>query len=139
MQYVWVTCNIPMQHLMTEISAVEQQYRKIVHVDWASEIVFVDDIPADSVAFWVGIASYSLTNGEKPFQPLATCALTCPTTPVSNALCQHIFSQVTCVKTKLRSRMENGMLDAIIRIRATLKFGGMCCKDFCATGDVGTV
>ena len=114
----------------------EEQYRKIIHVDWASENVFVNEIPTDAVAFWVGIASYSLSNGEKPFLQLVMYALTCLTTPISNAISERIFSQVTCVKTKLRSRMQNEMLDSIIRIRSSLKFKGMCCKDFCASDEV---
>ena len=127
--------RLPMQHLMTEISAIEQQYRMIIHVYWASESAFHEDIPVDSVAFWVEIANYSLSN-DNPFLQLATYAFTCLSTPVSNAVCERIFSQVTSVKTKLRSRMESEMLDAIIRIRTTLKFIGMCCKNFCGAEEM---
>ena len=43
------------------------------------------------------------------------------------------FSQITNVKSKLRNRMQNDMLNVIIRIRSTLKFKGICCKDFKAS------
>ena len=125
--------KLPMQHLMTDISAIEEQYRKIIHVDWATYGAFTNEIPKDPVAFWVGIADYTLSNEEKPFQQLAVYALTCLSTPISNAICERIFSQVTNVKSKLRNRMQNDMLNAIIRIHSTLKFKGICCKDFKAS------
>ena len=120
--------SLPMQHIMKDIGLVEDQYRKIIHVDWASEDVFSGEIPSDAVQFWAGIMKHKISNGEQPFRQLAVYALTCLATPISNAVCERIFSNVTCVKTKLRNRIENAMLDSIVRIRTTLKFGGKISK-----------
>ena len=121
---------------MTDVSAIEEQYRKILYVDWSTEDVFLNEIPIEAVPFWVGIASYSSSKDEKPFLQLAIYALSCLTTPISNAVSERMFSQVTCVKTKLRNRMQNEMLDSIIRIRSSLKFKDACCKDFCVSNEM---
>ena len=69
-------------------------------------------------------------NGTKQFKDLAEYALTCLVTPVSNAVVERVFSQVTAMKTKVRNRLGLRMLDAVIRIRAHLHARSECCKDF---------
>ena len=51
-------------------------------------------------------------------------------TPVSNAVVERVFSQVTAVKTKVRNRLGLRILDAVIRIRAHLQMRSKCCRDF---------
>ena len=85
-------------------------------------------IPDDPVQFWSLIKIYEVGN-ERPFENLATYALHCLTTPVSNAVLERIFSHVTAVKTKVRNRMSLKMLESILRIRTTLIVSGKCCKD----------
>ena len=64
------------------------------------------------------------------FTELATYALDCLTTPISNAVVERIFSMVSGIKTKPRNRMELGLLDAIVRIRSELLLQEKHCKDF---------
>ena len=109
---------------------IDEQYRKIKFVDWASQTVFKDGIPVNAEKFWVSVFSYRNTLGEKPFQELAKYALSCMTTPTSNAVVERNFSYVTAVKTKPRNQMSSIMLEAIVRIRTELQFQGKCCKDF---------
>lgn len=124
--------QLPMQHLIEEkIDEIDYQYRSILHVDWNAETaVFDKGIPTDAVGFWSGVLEYRNLLGNSPFADLATYALVCLTTPISNAVVERIFSYVTAVKTKPRNRMSPCMLQAIVRIRTHLYFQNKCCKDF---------
>ena len=62
-----------------------------------------DGIPQEAVAFWSGVHQYQNSVQEFPFTDLAAYALTCLTTPTSNAVVERIFSFVTNVKTKNRN------------------------------------
>ena len=125
--------SLPMLHIAGDLRAVEEQYRQILHVDWASQDVFGGAIPSDAIDFWAGVYRYETASGKKTFKELSIYALTALATPLSNAICERVFSQLTCVKTKLRNRMSLEMLDALIRIRATLKNKGKCCTEFQVT------
>jgi hypothetical protein len=123
--------QLPLQHLLNP--GIENQYRKILLHNWQEEEVFSGTIPEDTVKFWAGILKYQDSSKQKPYQELATYALSCLTVPVSNAVVERIFSHVTIVKTKIRNRLSIKMLDAIIRIRMSLVLKGKCCKDFIVT------
>ena len=110
--------SLPMLHIARDITAVEEQYRQILHVDWASEEVLSGKIPSDSADFWAGVYQFQTVSGHRQFKDLALYALTALATPVSNAVCERVFSQLTCVKTRLRNSMKLQMLDVIIRIRS---------------------
>ena len=97
--------------------------------DWR-ESVFANGIPSDAVKFWVGILEYRNLLGNGPFWELANYALSCLTTPISNAVVERIFSYVTSIKTKPRNRTSTVMRETIIRIRTHLSFKNKCCKDF---------
>ena len=112
---------------------LEQQYRQMLHVDWKEELG--GPIPGDAVAFWAAVAKYETMN-SRPFKDLAEYALACFSTPVSNAVVERVFSQVTAVKTKTRNRMTSSTLSAIVRIRAHLHFRGICCRQFVPTEDM---
>lgn len=122
--------DLPFPHLIeNNFIKIEEQYRKILHVNWAEEAMFSGTIPEDTAAFWVGVGSKKVA-GSHPFTEISEYALSCLVTPVSNAVVERVFSHVTYVKNKLRNRMGVRMLDAIIRIRTHLHFRGKCCKDF---------
>ena len=61
---------------------------------------------------------------------LAQYALSCLTTPVSNAIVERMFSHVTKIKNKTRKRLKVDMLDAIIRIKTMLLMDNKCCINF---------
>ena len=116
---------LPLLHLTgKKIGKIEEQYRKIIFIDWNEETAFRSSgIPKDSEEFWVGVLHHD------SFKELAMYALTCLVTPVSNAIVEKIFSIVASVKTKARNRMQLPLLDAIIRIRADFMLSGKCCKN----------
>ena len=126
--------DLPMPHLRAvNQDDIEQQYRRILHVAWVEESVFDGRIPTDTVKFRSGVLQYKTSSGCFPFRELAIYALSCFSTPVSNAVVERVFSTVTNVNTKVRNRLGAEMLDAIIRIRTHLQFQGKCCKDFTVT------
>ncbi|KAK3756692.1 hypothetical protein RRG08_013957 [Elysia crispata] len=81
----------------------------------------------DTENFWIGLRE------NNSFVDLANYALTCLTTPVSNATVERIFSLVTNVKTKPRNRLQLHTLDAIVRIRSDMVLSNKCCKQFTVT------
>ena len=64
------------------------------------------------------------------FKELATFAFTCLITPISNAVVERVFSLLTCIKTKVRNRLQLSLLEAVIRIKADLLSSNKCCKEF---------
>jgi hypothetical protein len=119
--------NLPLPHLMSNKDIIETQYRKISLQNWKDETVFDGEVPENAVKFWAGILKYTLRNGEHPYQELAVYALSALSIPVSNAVVERVFSHVTCVKTKYRNRLSLHMMDAILRVRLTLRSKGLCC------------
>ena len=85
-------------HHAGNFSKIEEQYRQIPFLDWKEEAPFKKDgFPVDTEQFWIGVLQH------KAFKELATFALTCLITPVSNAVVERIFSVVSSVKTKARN------------------------------------
>ena len=126
--------QLPLPHLRFEkVNEIEEQYRKIVHRDWKEDSSFDGTIPDTTVAFWSRVADVQTSLGDKPFKELATYALNCLTTPVSNAVVERSFSLLAAIKTKQRNRMKLELMNAIIRIRSKLQFGENCCVDFKTT------
>eukprot|EP00112_Aurelia_sp_Birch-Aquarium-sp1_P021637 Seg5878.3 transcript_id=Seg5878.3/GoldUCD/mRNA.D3Y31 product="hypothetical protein" protein_id=Seg5878.3/GoldUCD/D3Y31 len=94
--------QLPLAHLRAAKSdQIEEHSRKIIPISWEEEPVLNGALPGDTVKFWSGIYHFQNGLGENPFQELANYAFTCLTNPVSNAVVERIFSQVTAVKTKL--------------------------------------
>jgi hypothetical protein len=114
-------------HAGNNVSKIEEQYRQMPFVDLKEEALFKKDgFLVDTEQFWIGVLQH------KTFKELATFALTCLITPVSNTVAERIFSLVSSVKTKARNRMQLNLLDAIVRVRAELLLSNKCCKDFIA-------
>ena len=89
-----------------------------------------DGYPVDTEQFWFGVLQH------KAFKELATFALTCLITAVSNDVVERIFSLVTSIKTKARNRMQLNLLDAIVRVRAEVLLSNRYCKDFIASPEM---
>ena len=64
------------------------------------------------------------------FRNLAEYALNCLVTPISNAGVERMFSIVSLVKTKGRSRMKLPLLESLIRIRSSSSVLDSCCHEF---------
>ena len=87
-------------------------------------IASLNGISNKSENFWVGVLQHA------SFIELATSALDCLSTLISNVVVERIFSMVSSIKTKPRNRMELKLLDAIVRIRSEFLLQKKCCKDF---------
>ncbi|KAK4324826.1 hypothetical protein Pmani_004567 [Petrolisthes manimaculis] len=92
--------DLPFLHLQGQAAeACENQYRRILYHPWI-EGNFDGKIPDDPEVFWSKIKSYE-SEGSKPYSDLACFALSCLTTPVSNAFVERIFSHANAIKTKV--------------------------------------
>ena len=121
--------DLPFLHLQGETGEVcENQYRRILYHTWVKESLFDGMLPDDPVVFWSKIKTYS-NDDSRPYQELASFALSCLTTPVSNAFVERVFSHANAIKTKVRNRIKLPMLESVLRLRTTLLMTGRCCKD----------
>ncbi len=107
---------LPLLHLMGSNSdIIENQYRKISHIDWAETSLISDSsIPKNSLEFWNAVQAYCLFDNSYPFQELANYYLICLLLPISNAFVERVFSQVTYVKNKQHNSMP---MDSVIQIK----------------------
>ena len=125
--------SLPFQHLIGDVSTVEDQYRRVILVNWTEESTFNGTIPNSSVTFWSGVLRYTNSANVQPFRDLAEYCLSCLSMPVSNAVVERTFSVVSTVKTKTRNRMQLRTLEAIVRIRSHLSQKSACCREFQVT------
>ncbi len=56
------------------------------------------EMPNEVVPFWTGIMKLENGNNETPYKELAFYALTCLSTPISNASVERIFSYMAALK-----------------------------------------
>ena len=80
--------------------------------------------------FWLRVLKYTDAAGEQVFYELAHFALALLALPFSNAAVERMFSQMNLLKTKLRNRMKQEMLEAIMHIRSHLNRHELCCNKF---------
>ena len=125
--------ELPLRHLIDDMGAVDTQYRKIQLQIWREEAVFNGDLPKESEPFWAKIRKHQLSDGSFPYRELSNYALAALSVPVSNAIVERVFSHVTFVKNKNRSRLNLPMLDSIIRVRLSLRLKGICCTGLTVT------
>lgn len=90
--------DLNFSHLFEENSAnIEEQYRKILYINWNEETVFTGKIPKDSVQLWVGVGSKEVMDSY-PFREISEYALSCLVTPVSYVVAERVFSRELCEK-----------------------------------------
>ena len=129
--------QLPFQNLLHDsVEEAEEQYRKILLQPWNEYEIFQSKIPDNAVEFWVAVQSFQDGTGANPYKCLATYALACLSTPVSNAFVERMFSHVNAIKTDKRNRMELIMLESVTRVRTTVMVKGKCCKDFVVTKEM---
>ena len=129
--------QLPFQNLLPEqgTDEIEEQYKKILLQPWNEE-VFQSRVPNNPVQIWAAVRRFQYTTGFCPYKDLATYALACFSTPVSNALVERVFSHVNAVKTDKRNRMGLKMVEYITKIRITLVVKNKCYKDFVVTKEM---
>ena len=108
---------------------LEQQYEKLILVDWRKEFPN-EEIPREAVNFWAVAQNYENVAGEKYFAELARIVLNAHALPLSNAFVKRIFSHVTNIKTKVRNKLSLKTMEVILRIRSHLCSEGIRCNKF---------
>lgn len=102
-----------------DVNVVELQWRRLIDCDFKSE--FGESIISQGSIFWPKVIELKDSEGNFIFKDLATLALTAYSLPIRNATVERVFSRVTSVKTKVRSRMSLSLLSSIIRIKMSLE------------------
>ena len=91
---------------------------------------------ASTNLFWAEVSAHKDAGGNNPFKELAKFARQLLVLPFSNAEVERTFSQMNLLKTNLRSKMEIGMLNAILMIRSSLRNSKSCCCDYKITEEM---
>ena len=105
------------------VSKIDSQWRTLNLIHW-------ECIKSTTVEFWVEVLQYRNSMAENPFQELAEFAIECLILPWSNTEIERLFSQMKIIKTPLRNRLSDEMLNSILRIRTSLRRLGKCCDTF---------
>lgn len=93
-------------------------------MDFTTE--FSETIPDRGDIFWAKLLTIKNSSGDLAFKQISLFALTVYSFPISNATVERVFSRVTSIKTKVRSKMGLDLLSSIIRIRMLLEEDGKC-------------
>ncbi|KAE8741263.1 hypothetical protein FOCC_FOCC013218 [Frankliniella occidentalis] len=114
-----------------DMELIETQWNKLATLTIADICPGVDDVNSvGTIEFWSAVWSLTNAGGERVFGDLARYVLYCLTLPLSNAVVERLFSQLTLVKDKIRNKLGKEMLEAILRVRTHLKAHHKCCKNF---------
>jgi len=77
--------------------------------------------------------------GEHDFSVVGKFALSVLALPFSNigyAAVERTFSQMNLIKSKLRSRMHQDLLESILYVHGFMSINGLCCNSFQPTADM---
>ena len=112
-----------------DITKIERQWNHINEVEWRKQYS-----GADVEQFWGDVHRYTDAAGDRAFRELALFVLSLLALPFSNASVERCFSQMNLIKSKLRNKMKQDMLESILHIRAFMTRRGICCSKFKVTG-----
>lgn len=111
------------QNYSTEnITLIETQWRAINYTQWNNI--------TDTLLFWSEVREYEDSTGTNPFKELCDFAFSVLLLPYSNAEVERVFSVMNAVKSKLRNKMKENMVNAILTIRSGLKRTGKTCYSY---------
>ncbi|XP_061464106.1 coenzyme Q-binding protein COQ10 homolog B, mitochondrial isoform X2 [Rhineura floridana] len=105
-------------------SKLEQQWRNLDTVSWTN----TEDGQIEQ--FWVEVLKHTDEVGDKDFVELGLFVLTLLTLPFSNAAVECTVSQMNLIKHKLKNRLQDSLLENILRIRAYMHRNKICCNQF---------
>ena len=108
---------------------VELQWRALRREHWQS-VQEGDPKRIDRESFWVEVGEKKMADGEAKYHNIYQLATSLLTMPVSNAEVERLFSQMNCVKTGLRNRMQIGMLESVLRVRSRLHATNQTCVTY---------
>ncbi|XP_075150389.1 uncharacterized protein LOC142224497 [Haematobia irritans] len=118
----------PVSNTKTSMDVYESQWRKLPFIKWKE--LFGEQVTLDLATFWAKVYSYEDASGSKPFGDLAEMVLNMLAIPTSNACVERVFSVMNSVKTRLRSKMQYELLEALLRINTQFSNNSICCKNF---------
>ena len=104
---------------------LQRQWDNVGGVKWLNRY---DSLDVEQ--FWTNVFLYTDAAGERVFYTLATFALSLLALPFSNASVERCFSQMNIIKCKLRNRMKQPMLEAIMHVRGYMSRHHICCNKF---------
>ncbi len=107
-----------------DLGKLEQQWRVLDTLPWQN----TEDVKTEQ--FWIEVKSHVDAAGERDFAELGSFALSLLALPFSNAAVERTFSEMNFIKSKLRNRMNDGLLMNILRIRAFMQRHEICCHEF---------
>jgi hypothetical protein len=106
----------------SEIDKIVNQWNNIHIVNWSSK--------ANTYDFWTEVLSYRDASGMNPYREVADLATKLLVLPHSNAEVERLFSQMALVKNKIRNRMLNPTLSAILHIKSGLRRTNQTCSTY---------
>ena len=107
---------------------LQRQWDNVSAVDWPQRYE-----ATEVEKFWSDVLQHTDAAGEHVFGTLALFVLSLLALPFSNASVERCFSQMNLIKCKLRNRMKQPMLEAILHIRGFMTRSHMCCNQFRVT------
>lgn len=112
------------------IGVIEQQYNRIRNVRWPErEETEVEE-------FWLDVLNHTNAAGERDFEELAMFIISMIALPFSNAAVERVFSQMALIKSKLRNRMQQPMLDGLLQVSGYMQRNRICCNKFAPSKDM---
>ncbi|XP_016656220.2 uncharacterized protein LOC107882417 [Acyrthosiphon pisum] len=116
--------------------AIESQGRQLGSFNF-NELITDTSINDISIAkFWIQLSQIMTAPGEYQFRELCQFALKIMSLPISNVVVERVFSVMNITKTKIRNRMGQQMLVALIRIKIHNQVKKICCTSFTPTAEM---
>lgn len=112
----------------TEIENIQNQWNNIAQQYW--------DTKMNITEFWIQVHNFRNSINENPFKDLSNFVISLLVLPFSNAEVERLFSLMTLIKNKQRSKMSNNLLCSLIRIREGVKLDNVCCCNIKISDDV---
>ena len=111
------------------LGLLERQWNRLSIVSWQN----TDD--SDVERLWVDVVNHTDATGEHDFSVVGKFALSVLALPFSNAAVERT-SQMNLIRSKLRSRMHQELLESILYVRGFMSINGLCCNSFQPTADM---
>lgn len=108
------------------VAEADKEWRQLSTVQEA----FPGGIPQNLHEFWCTVWKMTNAADKQAFANISQLSFVLQLLPVSNAVVEQAFSQVSLLKTKVRNRIRVGLLSSLMILRSSLMWNGLCCKSF---------
>ncbi|XP_046841016.1 uncharacterized protein LOC124435111 [Xenia sp. Carnegie-2017] len=107
-----------------DLGKLDQQYSRIGSIQW----IDVNDQKIEQ--FWFVVINHVDASGDHDFQELGSLALSILALPFSNAAVERAFSLMALLKSKLRNRMGQSLLENLLHVKSYMATQKICCNNF---------